>query len=241
LVTVAEISELDLRRTDNWTGQFDANGPQTRTIFLFHSHVAKPISNIYRKYRYGGVWLHSRARRASQMSLIGDRTVERDTATRTERGGKIGSKFGFVPDELAVKCRSLIESFHAMYGYVGLPDMLWLSDARDIIECHEDLAQAFKKASRSRGAKRANDSFLTIATAIVAIEMLARDFAGWGKRFPAAKRAAEKHVGDGSSARRTWLMDLYLYPPLGARQEFSAAPETAATGAEVASPNQGKT
>ena len=51
-----------------------------------------------------------------------------------------------------------------MYGYVGLPDMLWLSDARDIIECHADLAQLFKKASKSRGAKRANDSFLIIAT-----------------------------------------------------------------------------
>ena len=88
-----------------------------------------------------------------------------DAATRTDGGGKIASKFSFVPDELTVKCRSLIESFHGMYGYVGLPDMLWLSDARDIIECHEDLAQLFKKASRSRGAKRANDSFLMIATA----------------------------------------------------------------------------
>jgi len=72
-----------------------------------------------------------------------------DAATRTDGGGKIASKFSFVPGELDAKCRSLIESFHDMYGYVGLPDMLWLSDARDVIESHEGLAQLFKKASRS--------------------------------------------------------------------------------------------
>ena len=129
-------------------------------------------------------------------------------------GSKTNSQFRFVPGELAVKCRSLIESFHGMYGYVGLPDMLWLSDARDIITCHEDLTQLFKKASRSRGAKRANDTFLMIATAIVAIEVLARDFAGWGKRFPSAKREANKLFGDFSQHQRVWLIDLYLYPPL---------------------------
>jgi len=173
------------------------------------------------------------------MSLVGDRAAEMrgDAATRTDGDGKITPKFSFVPDELALKCRSLIESFHGMYGYLGLPDMLWLSDARDIIECHEDLAQMFKKASRSRGAKRANDSFLMIATAIVALEMLARDFAGWGKRFPAAKRAAEKLVGEASLKRRTWLMDLYLYPPLGVRREFADANGAVTTDAPAATPN----
>ncbi len=104
--------------------------------------------------------------------------------------------FQFIPKDLAAKCRKLIESYHAMYGYVGLPDMLWLSDARDVIECHEELTKLFKKASKSRTAKRANESFLSIATTIVSLEVLARDFASWGKRFPAAKREAEKVLGD---------------------------------------------
>jgi hypothetical protein len=168
-----------------------------------------------------------------RMSLMGDRSSETrgDAATPTDVGNKIDWQFSFVPGELAVKCRSLIESFHGMYGYVGLPDMLWLSDARDIIECHEDLAHVFKKASRSRGAKRANDSFLMIATAIVAVEVLARDFAGWGKRFPSAKREADKLFGDFTQHQRVWLMDLYLYPPLGVRRELTDTlePSTAAT------------
>jgi hypothetical protein len=142
--------------------------------------------------------------------------------------------FEFVPKELAAKCRKLIESYHAMYGYVGLPDMLWLSDARQAIEANADLKQIFKKASKSRGAKRANDSFLAIATLVVSLEVLARDFASWGKRFPAAKRAAEKMIGDQSLRQRAWLMDLYLYPPLGIRREFANALAPPATGAQPA-------
>jgi hypothetical protein len=133
------------------------------------------------------------------------------------------SSFRFVPRELTSKCRTLIESYHAIYGYVGLPDMLWLSDARDIIEANRDLSRIFKKASKSRGAKRANDSFLLIATAIVSLEVLARDFSGWGKRFPAAKREADKVLGESPQLRRTWLMDLYLFPPLGVRRHLTDA------------------
>jgi hypothetical protein len=129
--------------------------------------------------------------------------------------------FRFVPRELAIKCRKLIESYHAIYGYVGLPDMLWLSDARDIIERHRDLARIFKRASKSRGAKRANESFLLIATTIVSLEVLARDFSGWGNRFPTAKREAEKVLGGLPQLRRAWLMDLYLFPPLGVRRQLA--------------------
>ena len=133
-----------------------------------------------------------------------------DIARAADTGAALSSNFRFVPRELAGKCRQLIESYHAIYGYVGLPDMLWLSDARDIIECHRDLTRIFKKASKARAARRANDSFLLIATTIVSIEVLARDFSGWGKRFPAAKREAEKVLGGLPQLRRTWLMDLYL-------------------------------
>ena len=168
------------------------------------------------------------------MSLISE-TVGRDTGkgTRHPADNDVGGRqtFPFVPNELTAKSRKLIESYHAMYGYAGLPDMLWLSDARDIIECHRDLTQIFKKASKSRGAKRANDSFLMIASAIVAVEVLARDFAGWGKRFPSAKREADKLFGDFSQHQRVWLMDLYLYPPLGVRREPGDALEPSATSA----------
>jgi len=157
------------------------------------------------------------------MPSIGDMFMRDtpDVPPAADTGAALSPSFRFVPRELATKCRKLIESYHAIYGYVGLPDMLWLSDARDIIECHRDLTRIFKKASKSRGAKRANDSFLLVATTIVSLEVLARDFSGWGKRFPAAKREAEKVLGGLPQLRRTWLMDLYLFPPLGVRREFA--------------------
>jgi hypothetical protein len=159
------------------------------------------------------------------MRSIGERTMQAATNAPPAADGDVtlSPAFRFIPHELAVKCRQLIESYHAVYGYVGLPDMLWLSDARDIIECHGDLGKAFKKGAKSRGAKRANDSFLLIATTIVALEVLARDFSGWGKRFPAAKHQAETMLGDLPQLRRTWLMDLYLFPPLGVRHESTGA------------------
>ena len=156
------------------------------------------------------------------MPPIGDAHTQasRDTRQMADTGAALSASFRFIPRELATKCRRLIESYHAIYGYVGLPDMLWLSDARDIIERDRELTRIFKHAARSRAAKRANDSFLHIATTIVSLEVLARDFSGWGKRFPAAKGEAEMILGRLPQLRRTWLMDLYFFPPVGVRREF---------------------
>jgi hypothetical protein len=156
------------------------------------------------------------------MPLVGDsRTIDADSTSDVTRGAA-DSFTRAAPGELADKCRKLIESYHAIYGYVSLPDMLWMSDARDIIAYDADLKRTFKIASKSRGAKRANDSFLQIATAIVAIEVLVRDFAGWGRRFPAAKLDAEKLLNHVPQQRRAWLMDLYLFPPPGVRRDFAS-------------------
>ena len=52
----------------------------------------------------------------------------------------------------------------------------------------------------------------------MSLEVLARDFSGWGKRFPAAKGEAEKILGRLPQLRRTWLMDLYA---VGVRRELA--------------------
>jgi len=167
------------------------------------------------------------------MSLIDNEAGNR----RAHVGGLVDHRvvgeraFRFIPKELSAKCHKLIESYHAMYGYISLPDMLWLSDARDVIACHDDLTRTFKKAAKSRGARRANESFLLVATIIVSLEVLVRDYAGWGKRFPEARREAEKVLGEIPLRPRTWLMDLYLYPPPGVRREFANTLTPPATAA----------
>jgi len=154
------------------------------------------------------------------MSLSDDSANDAAQAAVADRGFEETSTFRFVPRELAAKCRKLVESYHAMHGFGRLPDMLWHSGARDIIECDRDLMQIFKRASRSRNAKRADESFMLIATVIVSVETLARDFAGWGKRFPAAKREAEEILVDFPQRQRVWFMDKYLYPSLEMQRDL---------------------
>ena len=173
------------------------------------------------------------------MATTGDMAmeVERDGEQPADAGVGATSNFRFLPDELAVRCRALVDSYHDMLGYGCLPDMLWHSAARDVIESDRGLAQLFKDASRSRYAKRANDALLLIASIVVSLEMLARDFAGWGKRFPAAKQEAEGLLGDHAPRPRTWFMDMYLYPPLGIHRQFAGTLAPSSAGEPVTARN----
>jgi hypothetical protein len=166
---------------------------------------------------------HFRAQ-ARDMSLTESNAedIGSDLDGRTNADLPTISDFRFIPRELAAKSRRLIEGYHGIHGYGCLPDLLWHSDARDIIECNRELTGIFKNASKSRGAKRANNSLLLIATVIFSVETLARDFAGWGKRFPAAKREAEKMLDDIRLRPHVWFMDGYLYPSMNAHRELAS-------------------
>ena len=149
-----------------------------------------------------------------------DLTNDREVCPSADGAAESESNFSFLPADLSGKCRTLIESFHTMHGFAGLPDMLWMSEARGIIENDRDLTLAFTRACRSRDARRANESFIAIAVIVMSLEVLADDFAGWGKRFPNAKSQAEKVLGDRLTKQRIELMNLYLYPSLAVRREF---------------------
>ena len=99
--------------------------------------------------------------------------------------------------------------------------MLWHSSGRDIIECNPELALVFKGACKTRRAKQANESYVLLATIVLAIEVLARDFAGWGKRFPSARRDAEAFLADFPQREHGWFMDQYLYPSLTVNRQFA--------------------
>jgi hypothetical protein len=116
----------------------------------------------------------------------------------------------FVPQELTVQCCSLIEKYHKIHGYSCLPDMLWYADSREIIRSHKELRKIFKQASMARGMRQANHSLLFVATVIMAVEGLVRNFAAWGAQFPAARQQAEKLLGASPASQRVWFMDTYL-------------------------------
>jgi hypothetical protein len=132
-------------------------------------------------------------------------------ATNPEGNANIaGSEFAFVPEELSGQCRSLIESYHSVHGYCHLPDILWHADSRALIQSHKGLAMIFKKAAKERGVKRADAALLRVATIVMALEALARNFAKWGTRFPDGKKEAESLLGEPLIGRRVWFMDTYL-------------------------------
>jgi hypothetical protein len=133
-------------------------------------------------------------------------------ATAEVRSRTLCTDFNFVPKSLATKCRRLIETYHAMNGYACLPDMLWQPGLRDFIEMHRDFRLIFKRASTARSAKRANEGFVLIATTVLALEVLANDFATWSAKYPVAKQRARAILQEFALSSRTGLMDRYLYP-----------------------------
>ena len=142
--------------------------------------------------------------------------VERDIANETVSADRIENvDLNFLPGNLTKQCRSLIESYHGVHGYACLPDILWKSRLGPFIEKHSELRQFLRKASTTRSAKKANDGFVRIATTILALEILASSFAGWGAIYPEAAdgaRAILKRTARGGGAHMP-LMEFYLYPP----------------------------
>src|SRR5580704_11409654 len=85
-------------------------------------------------------------------------------------------ELGFLPANLTRQCRSLIESYHEVHGFACLPDVLWKFRLGPFIQRQRELRQCLKKASTSRSAKKANEGFVQITTAILSLEILASSF-----------------------------------------------------------------
>src|SRR5271156_1603011 len=119
----------------------------------------------------------------------------------------------FLPKNLIGQCRSLIESYHEVHGFACLPDILWKSRLGPFIEKHRELRQCLRKASTTRSAKKAHQGFVSIATTILSLEILASSFAGWGAIYPDAGDAARAIPKRTARGQQMPLMDFYLFPP----------------------------
>jgi hypothetical protein len=149
-------------------------------------------------------------------------------------------EFGFIPGELRSQCHRLIVSFHEMHGYPCLPDMLWKAGLASLIEKHKALTEALQKASTARSARRANEYFVIIAAEILALEILARDYANWSGALPVAKAKAVELLGGNTPVLRTWLIEHYLYPPRydSPASRIALTPPPAGLGASLELPSE---
>jgi|ERR1700744_2819452 hypothetical protein len=119
----------------------------------------------------------------------------------------------FLPQVLIGQCRSLIESYHEVHGYMCLPDVLWKSRLGPLIESHPEFRQLLRKASTTRSAKKSNQGFVRIATTILSLEILVSSFAGWSAIYPQAAARAQMILKRGTHSQHMPLMEFYLYPP----------------------------
>lgn len=119
----------------------------------------------------------------------------------------------FLPNSLTTQCRSLIESYHALHGYACLPDILWKARLGPFIETNAEFRQLLKKASTTRSAKKSNQGFAQIATALLSLEILASSFAGWSAIYPEAASLAQAILKRHAHGTHMPLMEFYLYPP----------------------------
>ena len=120
---------------------------------------------------------------------------------------------GFLLESLVKQCRDVIESYHASHGYLCLPDILWKSRLGPFIEGDPTLGPLLRTASTAKRAKKANECFVTIATTILSMEILASNFVGWSSLYPAAGEKARAFLLKRNTLNpKTPLLDYYVYP-----------------------------
>ena len=127
-----------------------------------------------------------------------------------QRTARRSTDFSFLPKDLLEKCTPFIVRYHEMNGYSCLPNILWHPDVRNVIESDATFQRLFKKSALSRSAKRANEGLVGIATIVLATEILATGFAGWGNCYPAARNKAQEILKEFVPGSRAWLIERYL-------------------------------
>jgi hypothetical protein len=122
--------------------------------------------------------------------------------------------FSFLPKVLIDKCKPFIIRYHELNGFSCLPNILWHPATRKFIEADPILRKEFKRATSSRGARKANEGFVLIAAVIFSAEILAIGLAGWATRYPAASKKARALLAEYAPSSRARLTERYLFPQI---------------------------
>jgi len=142
------------------------------------------------------------------------RAVEEGAQCEPPRSAHGNIDFSFLPKALVEKCKPFIIRYHELNGFSSLPDILWHPETHKFIEADSTLKQLFKKSTSSRGAKKANEGLVLIATLILSTEILAIGLAGWATRYPAARKKARALLAEYVPSSRARLTERYLYPQI---------------------------
>ena len=91
-----------------------------------------------------------------------------------------------------------------------MPRILWDKDTMTFIGCSRGLMEMLKVATKSWRSSKRHEAATYLASIVLAIESLGSNFAGWGDRYPEAKRKADEILNAYFIANRTRLLDVYM-------------------------------
>jgi hypothetical protein len=132
--------------------------------------------------------------------------------------------FSFLPKALLKKCKLFIIRYHELNGFSSLPGLLRHPETSKLVESNFVLSQLLKESTSSRGAKRANEGFVSIATLILSTEILALELSCWARRYPTAHRKAQAVLAEHVPGSRARLTARYLASPRVEGGSTEAAP-----------------
>jgi hypothetical protein len=119
-------------------------------------------------------------------------------------------EFEWVPDKLIANWVMGVKAKHEQHGWGSMPGILWDQDTMTFIGCSNGLTEMLKVATKSwRSAKR-HEAQTYLVSIVLAIETLGSNFAGWGDRYPDAKRKADEILNTYFIANRARLLDVYM-------------------------------
>ena len=120
------------------------------------------------------------------------------------------TEFNWLPDGLISNWILGVKTKHEQHGWGSMPGILWDKDTMVFIGCTKGLLEMLKAATKSWRASTRHEAQTYLASIVLSIECLGCNFAGWGDRYPDAKKKADQILDTYFRANRTRLLDVYM-------------------------------
>ncbi len=123
---------------------------------------------------------------------------------------EFGKEFGWLPQKLLDNWIMGVKAKHEEHGWNSMPGILWDVDTMVFLGCHQCLMIMLETATKSCNSSERNEYSTYLASIVLSIECLGCDFAGWGTRYPEAKKKADGILDNYLANKRMRLLDVYM-------------------------------
>jgi hypothetical protein len=118
--------------------------------------------------------------------------------------------FEWLPENLVSMWVMGVKAKHEKHGWRSMPGILWDQDTMVFFGCYQSLMTMLEAATKGWRPNKRHEYQTYLASIVLAIECLGCDFAGWGTRYPEAKRKASEILDTYFINNRVRLLDVYV-------------------------------